>query len=158
MATVREFAQDCRETSRNMRRLPAELRRALAAESKDRIASPLARDIAAGWSGPWNRVLRAGTKARAGADPVIVVGGSYPRLSGGAGPRQVVFGAEFGGGSRRTVIARTARRKGHARHTTRQFARHQQATVFPTIARRIGWVLEEFADIVDDVLKEVRGG
>jgi hypothetical protein len=95
------------DASKALRRIPKEVRRALAAEVKTEVAAPLAVKIAGAATGPYNRVLRNGTKARASADPQIVVGGARPRLSHGAGPRDVVFGTEFGGGKRITRVPST---------------------------------------------------
>jgi len=155
VATPEEFAQQCRETSRQMRRLPAELRRTLAQRSKAEVAEPLAAKISAAASGPYGRALSASVKTRAAADPQIVVGGARRVVSGGASARQLVYGVEFGGGSRVKAIPATPRRRGHRRHTTRQFVGKHAPFVFPTIGANIDTVLESFADIVDDVLGEV---
>lgn len=121
---------------------------------KTEVAEPLARKIGAAAGGPWARILDAGTKARAAADPQIVVGGARPRLSGGAGPRQVVFGTEFGGGGRVKAIPTTPKRRGHRRVTTNQFRRHHKPFVFPTIEANMPEVLDAYADITLKVLNE----
>jgi hypothetical protein len=99
-------------------------------------------------------VLAAGVKARAGADPTIVVGGLRPKLSGGAGPRQVIFGAEFGGGKRLSAVPAGRGRRGYRRYTTAQFRAHQTPFVFPTIADNIPWALDTWADLTLDVLEQ----
>lgn len=142
MASPEEFARECDAVARALRRIPREVRRELSAQVKDKVAVPLAQDIGSQARGPWERVLQAGSKARAGADPKIVVGGKTPRLSGGGGPRDVVFGSEFGGGRR---------------PTTRQFARHKAPFVYPTIEAKLPEVLDTYADIVLDVMdKEIQ--
>lgn len=159
MATPEEFSAECRLASKNLRRVPRELRRALSSEVKNQVAVPLASRVGSAARGPWSRVLQAGTKARAGADPTIVVGGLRPKLSGGAGPRQVVFGAEFGGGKRLTAVPRTARHRGYRRYSTNQFRANKTPFVFPTIAKNLPWVLDQFADISMTTLnKEVNRG
>lgn len=158
MATAEEFARECRETSRQLRRLPADLRRALAQRSKTEVADPLAQRISAAASGPYGRALSGAVKTRAQADPQIVIGGARKVVSGGASARQLVYGVEFGGGSRVKAIPATARRRGHRRHTTRQFVGKHRPFVFPTIGRHIPAALEAFAGIVDDVLKGVTRG
>lgn len=152
MSTPDEFAAECEAAAKALRRLPKDVRRALASEVKSDVAEPLSRKIAAAAVGPWNRVLRAGTKARSAADPQIVVGGMRPKLSGGGGPRSVVYGTEFGGGKRRTAVPSKPGRRGYSRRSTAQFARHHQPFVFKTIGTNIGWVLDRYADIVDEVI------
>lgn len=149
-----DFGRECREAARNLRRVNGELRRELASSVRDEVAVPLAARIAQAATGPHARILSAGTKARAGAQPTIVVGGTRPRLTGGAGPRDVVFGDEFGGGSRITAIPRTARRRGYRKHTTRQFKR-SRPFVFPTIGKAIPDVLDTYADVVTGLLRKV---
>jgi len=158
MASPAEFAAECRTAARNMRRLPSDIRRELGQRSKGEVAAPLAQKVAAAARGPWGRVLSGAVKTRASADPVIVVGGARRVVSGGASPRQLVYGTEFGGGSRVKAIPATARRRGHRRRTTRQFIGKHAPFVFPTIGDNAEWVLEKFADIVDDVLGRVTNG
>jgi len=154
VASTDDFAQGCRDASRNLRRVDKELRRALSSESKDKVAVPLAAKVASAARGPWARVLAAGTKARAGADPTIVIGGMRPRTSGGAGPRALVYGTEFGGGTRVTALTATSRRRGHRRHTTAQFRRNSHPYVFSTVADNVPWVLDTFADIAMTTLEK----
>lgn len=146
MATPEEFAAECRAASRGLRRVPAELRRELAVAARDQVAKPLAARIASAASGPHAGILAAGTKARAAGDPTIVVGGLRPKLSGGAGPRQVVFGDEFGGGKRLGSVPSSRRARAHRRYTTNQFRRGAKPFVFPTIRGSLPWVLDTFAD------------
>lgn len=146
-----EFARDAGEAAKALRRLPADLRRALAQESKDQVAVPLAAKVAAAATGPWARVLSAGVKARVAADPKIVIGGKSPKLSGGGGPRSVVFGNEWGGGKRVRALAGNNRRRGHRRATTKQF-RNPHPFVFDTVNENMDWVLDQFADLTMTVL------
>lgn len=154
-----QFATDCEAAAKGLRRVPKELRRALSTEVKAAVADPLAARIRAAASGPYARILGPGTKARAGADPTIVVGGASPKLSGGAGPRRVVFGTEWGGGKRLSPVVgydRGGRRKGHVRgyrrYSTNQFHRHQHPFVFPTVNANMDKALEAWATIVTDVV------
>lgn len=142
-----------------MRRLPAELRRALANEVRAKVAEPLADDIRGAWSGPHARVLSAATKTRVQTDPQIVVGGSRRVVSGGASVRDLVFGDEWGGGTRVKAVPRNDRRAGHRRRTTRQFPRQGQHAVYGTIHRTLDKTFERWADVVDDLIgKGMRDG
>lgn len=141
-----------------LRRVPKDLRRALSTEVKEQVAVPLAGRIRVAASGPYTRVLSAGTKARAGADPTIVVGGLSPKLKGGGGPRSVVFGTEWGGGKRSRPITgytrggqRPGRVRGHRRHTTMQFGR-PRPFVYSTVSANYGDIIDTYADIVMRVL------
>jgi hypothetical protein len=159
VSTPEEFAAECRQAALGLRRVDKDLRRELSGQVKEKVAEPLAKRVGSAARGPWSRVLQAGTKARAGADPKIVVGGLRPRLSGGAGPRQVVFGTEFGGGKRLTAVPASARRRGYRRYSTNQFRSNKAPFVFPTIGKNIDWVLDTFADITLTILdKEVNRG
>ena len=148
------FAQECAAAAKGLRRVPAELRRALATEVKAAVADPLAGRVKAAAAGPWARVLAAGTKSRAGADPTILVGGSSPRASGGAGPRALVYGTEFGGGKRLTAVPGRKGRRGYRRYSTNQFRANHRPFVFPTIEANMPKVLDAFAGIVSGVLDD----
>lgn len=158
VASTAAFEAAAKEAARQMRRLPADLRRAIANRSRDEVAAPLAQEIAQAWTGPHAAVLAAATKARAGADPQLVIGGARRVVSGGASARQLVYGDEFGGGKRVATIQATNTRRRHKRRTTQQFPREGQHAVFGTIEARIGRVLDGFAAIIDDVLGEVSDG
>lgn len=152
MADLDAFARDCMTASKQLRRIPADLRRALASDVKTEVAAPLAAKISAAASGSYGRALAPQVKARASADPQIVIGGTKRIASGGASGRQLIYGTEFGGGSRVTAIPTRPGRRGHRRRTTRQFIRQHRPFVFNTIGRNGGWVLDRFAHIVDSVL------
>jgi hypothetical protein len=153
MATLDEFGRECDAAAKALRRVPRELRRALASEVKTEVAVPLAAKIAAAASGPYGRALSGAVKARAQADPTIVIGGSRKVVSGGANARQLVFGTEFGGGKRTTRIARRPGRAGYRRRTTNQFV-PAHPFVFSTIGDNVDWVLDRYSDIVLKVLNE----
>jgi hypothetical protein len=157
VASPAEFARDCKQTAKALRRLPADLRRELGRRVQPEVAEPLAVDIRRAWAGPHAAVLSGGTKARVAGDPTIVVGGSRPVLSGGANVRQVAFGDEFGGGSRIALVPATARARRHRRRSTQQFKRAQGA-VFGTVRRQLEPTFDRWAAIVDDVLKGVTNG
>lgn len=157
MATGSDFAAACKDASRKMRRLPAELRRALANEVRDSVAEPLAADIRGAWSGPHARVLSAATKARVQTDPQVVVGGARRALSGGASARDVVFGDEFGGGRRVKAIPARPGRRGHRRRTTQQFPGQGQHAVYGTIARGLEKYLDRWADAVERIVGKEMG-
>lgn len=158
MATTDEFAQECRQAARSIRRLPADLRRALGQRVKPEVADPLAAEVRTAWTGPHAAALSAGTKTRVSGDPQLVVGGSRRVVSGGANVRQLAFGDEFGGGSRVGQVAGTSRRRAHRRRTTRQFPRTGQAAVFGTVSRRVESTFDRWTKIVDDVLRGFTNG
>ena len=150
--TPEEFAAVCRERARQVRRLPADVKRALSARVRPEVVEPVAADMRRAVTGPHAALLTNAIKPRTGATPELVIGGARPRLSGGASPRDVVFGDEFGGGSRTTDVPARPGRRGYRRHTTRQFKRRPFA--FPTLARNVDKVLDTYADIVTDTLEE----
>ena len=158
MASTDDFIAECELAAKNLRRVPKDLRRDLSSQMKEKVAVPLAGKVSGAATGPWAAVLAAGTKARAGADPTIVVGGQRPRLSGGAGPRAVIFGTEFGGGKRISKVAKTAKHRGYRRYSTNQFRAHHKPFVFPTINRNIPWVLDQFADVTMTTLEKAVNG
>lgn len=155
------FERSCRDTSRQLRRLPSELRKELAAQVQPKVAVPLAGKIAQAFGGPWSAPLSASTKARKLADPTIVIGGARRVVSGGATARQLVYGATFGGGTRRSTVTRRTRSGSSTTyqvHTTRQFRGKGRDDVFDTIRANGAWVLTQFAGIVDDVLGKASNG
>lgn len=149
---AREFG----DLARDLRTAPKAIRDAIKRESRDAIAEPLAGKIRAAASGPWAKVLVPGVKTRAGsgAEAVIVIGGARPKLSGGAGPRQVVYGTEFGGGKRLSITPRTAKHRGYRRYSTAQFRRNRREFIFPTLGHNADAVSHAYADIVLDALYE----
>ncbi len=148
-----DFAQACKDTSRNLRRVPAELRKLLGREVRDTVAEPLASDIRAAFDGPYRRVLVGAVKTRVQGDPMIVVGGARRVLSGGASVRDVVFGDEFGGGSRVSVVPSTSKRRGHTRHTTRQFGR-ARGNVLGTIRSTADTTFARWVDAVNKIIDD----
>lgn len=153
MSDLAAFAAECDAASKSLRRLPKDVRRALASDVKSEVAAPLADKIGAASRGPYGRVLAAATKARASADPQIVVGGARRVVSGGASARQLVYGTEFGGGGRTTAVPAGRGHKAYRRRSTNQF-RRAYPFVFPTIGREGEWVLDRFADIVLKAIDE----
>jgi hypothetical protein len=148
-----EFEQACRAAARDLRRVPAELRKRLGREVRDDVAEPLAAEIRAAFDGPYRAVLVGAVKARIQGDPMIVVGGSRRVLSGGASVRDVVFGDEFGGGSRLGTVRSTSRRRGHARHTTRQFG-PPRGNILGTISSNTQATFDRWADVVERIIRE----
>ena len=89
------------------------------------------------------------------------VRGARRVVSGGASARQLVYGATFGGGSRRSTVTRrtsSGRSTTYQVHTTRQFRGKARDDVFDTIRANGAWVLTQFAGIVDDVLGKASNG
>lgn len=161
------FEQQCRQAARQLRRLPAELRRDLAAEVRDEVAEPLAGAIRSEWHGPHAAVLREATKARVQVDPMVVVGGARKVVSGGASVRDLVYGNEFGGGKRVALVNRprsaggrrrgrvtqaeraTAGRKIYRRRTTQQFPREGQHAVFGTIEGTLDAIFGRWVEVIE---------
>lgn len=155
MDDLEAFARSCRDTSRQLRRLPADLRRELGAQVQPKVAVPLAAKVANVWTGPWARALAQQTKARKLADPTVVIGGARRVVRGGANARQLVYGATFGGGKRVSTVTRSTARAPYRARTTRQFFGRSER-LFPMLEAESPWVLDQFATIVDDVLGKVR--
>lgn len=153
MSDIDEFTAQCRVAARGLRRLPSDLRRGIAGDVQEQVAAPLADRVGAAARGPWAAQLRAATKARKLADPTIVIGGSRKVVSGGANPRQLVYGTEFGGGKRRTAVPSRPGRRGYTRVTTRQFANNHAPFVFRTVGENFDWAIDRFAGIVLDRLE-----
>ena len=156
--SLEDFERSCRDTSRQLRRLPSELRKAIAADAQTRVADPVVADLRGRWAGPWARQLAAGTKSRKAADPTLVIGGARRVVSGGASVRQLVYGAEWGGGKRVTPTRRTTRNGGRATayrlRSTRQFLRPTPALV-PTLRDNAGRMLTAWAELVLDTFDKV---
>lgn len=152
--TPEEFAAECRETSRKLRRLPATVRVYLRRHVKERVAQPAADDIRKAGRTVYARRVAPTARARAGADPTVVVGGARRVASGGARARDLVFGANFGGGGRVRAIPARPGRAGYRRVTTNQFAGRRDPFVFATVGRNLDRYLEAWAGIVDEAVAE----
>lgn len=146
MASMADFAAECEAAAKALRRMPADVRRALAAEVKSEVAVPLAAKIGAAATGPYAARISGAVKARAAADPTIVAGGGRRVVSGGATPRQLIPGTEWGGGVRVTQVY-PRRGRAHRRRTTNQFV-PAHPFIFPTISKQMPTVLDQFAGIV----------
>ena len=154
------------DMARDLRRAPKAIRDAVKADSRSEIAEPLAAKIRAAATGPHVSVLAPGVKTRAGsgAESQIIVGGARPKLSGGAGPRHVVFGDEWGGGKRLSPVLgyarggkRAGRVRGYRRFSTNQFRQGKRPFVFPTVARNSDAIMEAYATIVMRALDAALG-
>lgn len=152
--TPEQFGRECAAASKQLRRIPAELRKALGQRTRDEVASPLADRVKAAPAGVYGRAVAGTVRVRSKADPTLVVGGQRRVASGGATGRQLVYGSQFGGGSRVTAVAGRAGRKGYSRRSTRQFARHAEPFVARTVIQSVGWAFDRWASIVDDVLNK----
>lgn len=153
-----EFARECREVSRALRRLPREVRTALRDRVRPEVAEPMASDVRAAGTSVWARRVAATTRTGAGADPRIVVGSAKRVTTGGATARDLVFGINFPAGTKIKAVPAKAGRRGHRRHSTRQFVGRRDPFVFSTIGRNVGEYLERWADIVADTVAEVTRG
>lgn len=154
-----EFARECRETARNLRRLPLGLRYGLRNQVKNEVAEPIAQDIRSSGRSVYARRVAPTTRVRAAADPMVVVGGAKRVASGGARGRDLVFGTNFGGGERIKAVPRPAgeRRRyarGYRRHSTHQFRNQRDPFVFRTIGRNLDQYLELWAGVVDKAVNE----
>lgn len=154
-ASGSDFSAACRVAARQLRRLPAELRRTLAREVKTEVADPLAGQISQAWRGPQGAALAKATKSRVQADPQIVVGGARRLLTGGATARDIVFGNEFGGGKRVATVAARGNGKPYRRHTTRQFPTSGQHAVFGTVDDNLDEAFANWVDAVDKIIGRV---
>ncbi|MBD3782445.1 MAG: hypothetical protein IE926_05725 [Micrococcales bacterium] len=152
-----EFVTACREASRQLRRLPVEVRRELRTRVRAEVADPIAQDVRGAGRSVYARRVAPTARVRSAADPTIVVGGSRRVASGGATGRNLVFGAHFGGGRRTTAVPATSRHRGYRRRSTRQFAGQRDPFVFGTVNRNLDRYLERWAGIIDDVVERVIG-
>lgn len=148
------FAQACAQAARQLRRVPGDLRRDLGRHVRDEVARPAAAAVntAARSAGPYGRALATAARPRAGADPAVVVGGRRPLVSGGATGRDLVYGANFGGGKRTTVVHRAGARPYRAR-TTMQFTR-PRPWIYPALARSADDLFTAWAAALDPYLQE----
>lgn len=152
-----DFAAECKAAARDLLRVPSELRKRLGREVQQDVAEPLAGEIRAALDGPYRGVLVDAVKTRIQGDPMIVVGGARRVLSGGASVRDVVFGDEFGGGSRLGTVRSTSKRKGHTRRTTRQFAGKARHNIIGTIEANAARTFDRWADTVARIINETVG-
>lgn len=152
--TPDEFARECDDAAKAVRRLPRDLRRAFAQRTRDEVAEPLAARMRASGGGVYGRRVSATAKARSQADPTIVVGGARRVASGGASARDLLWGNEFGGGKKVRALVGNARRRGHRRRTTQQFVRNQSPFLYNTLSRSWDWALDKWATIADETINE----
>lgn len=152
MGTPEQFAADCDRAAAELRRMPADLRRALSAEEESKVGEPLADRISGALSGPYARALSGSVEAVATAEGLeIVIGGSQRVASGGAQARDLVFGTEFGGGGRVTTVPARPGRRSYRLRSTRQF-RQAHPFVFKTLDRSAEWIVDRYLEIVDGVI------
>lgn len=153
-----DFERSCRDTARQLRRMPVELRATIDAEGTDRIAEPVAAAIRSAQSGPWAAPIAAATKAVQAADPTIAIGGTRPVVSGGASVNQLAPGSEWGGGRRRTRVTRRTRNGGRSTTytlaSTRQFTQAHPA-IIPTLHRQSEQILDAWETLTLDVFDQV---
>jgi hypothetical protein len=147
VSTPDEFHTQCTQTAKALRRLPKDLRRAVAGDVQARVAVPLAGAMRAALTGPYANALQGAVKARVAADPRIVIGGGSRVVSGGARARQLIYGVEFGGGRGRARVAATGRHRGYSRRSTNQFV-PARSFVGATIHARGAQALTVWADVI----------
>lgn len=148
---TREIGQIVAIVSRMDREVGKELRARMKREAVDPMADAIRRA-----GGP------AGGQARVAAKSVRTRAGNKPKLQGGAGgglAADLFFGAEFGGGERRSRVV--GRRKDgsqyiYVRHTTRQFGEHTGTRgrwFHPTMRRNLPNVTSKIWSIVIDAVE-----
>lgn len=130
-------------TLRLLREMPRDLQRDVRKTVTRNVAGPLARKIAAAGAGSDRQSAGAARSVKAVFDrvPTIRAGGSRKATSDGATAGDIFFGAEFGGGSRKT---------------TRQFRPHRGQTGYwywPTVRSSSADVEEQWASAIDSVLQ-----
>lgn len=155
MAELDAFADACTQATRQLRRMPADLRRALGRHVKTQVTDPLARKVAAAASSspPYGALLAGSVRTRAGAEPTIVVGGARRVASQGATARDLVYGQNFGGkGRRRSTVNRTGART-FKRRSTVQFLAYRPF-IFPTFAREAEETFEAWLEVLEPYLRE----
>lgn len=159
------MARQIEQISRALRRMPAASRAYMDDEMRktgDAIARQIDRN-AGSVPKPGGRYARAlrngGIKVQPGrGDLKITIGGGGPSGIGRLTMRQIVAGAEFGGGKRLTTY--TQRRRTGAvrvtRHTTRQFGRpaKEGRFIYPTWQREQAPALDKWAAAVAQMLDD----
>lgn len=145
-----------------LRRMPAELKRAVKDDVLDAVTRPLAAKVAQAAGGPYGAALAGAVRARKDVDPVIVVGGQRRALSGGARLNDLWGGVEFGSTGTKRVTYRRAYRGGPThtvrRRTTRQFAgRGHHPFIFPTFAAQSDTTYTAWEDAVYGRLLDLWG-
>jgi len=177
-----DLAAQAKAVARALRQLEPEVRREVGREVQAQVVQPLAEAVAsAAGGGPWGDVIAGGVKARAGADPTLVVGGRAAVLSGGGAVRDVAWAVEFGanpekrgivnrapsptgkGRKRGRVTAgeiRTQRAAGKVvfvRRSSRQFIGRHRPYLGPTFRREEDRITEAWTDIVVHRLEAALG-
>lgn len=154
MATAEDFARECKDQARAVRRLPSEVRSALRSRVKAEVAEPMAADIRTSARTVYGQRVAGTAKVRAAADPTIVVGGAKRVASGGARARDLVFGIHFTAGRRVTIVPARTGRKGYRRPSTRQFVGRRDPFVFRTVAAQFDTYLDRWADIITETVEK----
>jgi hypothetical protein len=163
--TPRELAVAVRAA----RALPRELRAEFRTSVNREVAGPAAREVqavAGRQSVPAARAFRnRGVAVKPSEEPILVVGG--PESYGRTRMRSIAYGAEFGGGKRRSTYTRKGRKRGRSRSGPHQVTRRTTVGfgpparagrfVFPTLIKRAPEMSDAFLRIVARVTDEVWG-
>jgi hypothetical protein len=160
----------------NAARYVAALPRALAATMAEHVqrevADPLTAHVRQAAPGPWGPRLTIAS--RAGADPAVSVGGTFPVLSGGARGVDLVYGLEFGGSAVRSLrnhrpyvrnVHNPRARPGFTtlsrtnvwRNTTAQFV-PRRGFIFPTFRAYTDETFEAWVSVLDEFVTSWEAG
>lgn len=143
-------AAECRDLSRQVRGIPSQLRDAWTSKGVQVLAEPLARRVAASFTGPWSAALSSATRAAdRDGDPSVVVGGQAPLVRGGATGTDLL--AAVTGPSLATVaVTRRTRNGGRSTSyrlpTGRQFRGRSRDTVDRAVADGLDDLVDAAAD------------
>lgn len=144
-----------------MKALDPDVRRQVKKDGQRLITEPLAARMRANVKGPYAaKIAATGIRATAGSIPQVKLGGARKVFSGGAAPRDVIPGTEWGGGGRGRRGGRTAtyqrRTRSGGSTTVRRQVTHQFATprpfIYATIAGDRAEMVADWLRLVDEAL------
>ena len=156
MSDLAGFPRDVAALVDQLAALPDDIRAHVDDLVHERVIQPLVDDIRGRETGPYGSAL-AGAITVAGDAPAIEVVSAGAIVSGGASADELVWGSEYGGGERVSIVSASTRAKSYKRHTTRQF-RGGWPVIVPTVEQSADQTVERFADVVDETLEVIRRG
>lgn len=159
------FGDAARNAARDLRRLPSQARKVAGKEVQERVAEPLATEVRQAYSSGSRMAqpLSAQVKTRVNAEPVISVGGARKLVSGGGSGRNLVYGLEFGSGTRpqraerlirNAARGRSSRGGSRTRRSTAQFAGEGGHYIFGTFSREAERTYDRWLGVLGVVLEE----
>lgn len=122
---------------------------------REELAQPLADRLrAAGTGSTYARLVAGTTRVIPGRPIAVQIGGPQRLVSGGATGTDLVYGTEYGGGRRVTIVPANRRARAHRRRTTRQFISQRAPFIEDTVARAEADLGDQLADTIADRIEE----